>query len=137
MRSQTWRQAGQEIRNAGLWLGVTLLLATAGNAQQGSSAQQSTPLSNPSASRPSQPASPLDAAGSPFGVGPSPMRLEKLREEERHKRLQADTTRLLELINELKTAVDKAGKNELSVDVVKKAAEIEKLARDVKDRMRS
>jgi hypothetical protein len=42
----------------------------------------------------------------------------------------------LQLATELKAAVDKSNKNELSLDVVKKADDIEKLAHDVKQRMR-
>ncbi len=68
---------------------------------------------------------------------PNSRTLEHMREDERHKRLLADTAKLVELTNELKAEVDKAAKDELSVDVVRKAAEIEKLARDVKERMKS
>lgn len=56
--------------------------------------------------------------------------------DDRHKRLVADAQKLLDLATELKADVDKANKNELSVTVVKKAAEMEKLAHDVKERMR-
>jgi len=61
----------------------------------------------------------------------------KMGNEDRHKRLEADTDKLLALSTELKAEVDKAKKDELSLDVVRKAAEIEKLAHDVKERMRS
>ena len=67
----------------------------------------------------------------------NPRKLEHMREEERHKRLLADTTKLVELTNQLKSEVDKASKDELSLDVVRKAAEIEKLAHDVKEHMKS
>jgi hypothetical protein len=40
------------------------------------------------------------------------------------------------LATELKEQVDKTDKNILSVDVIKKADEIEKLAKSVKDRMK-
>ena len=60
-----------------------------------------------------------------------------MREDDRRKRLRADTAKLLELSTELKEQVDKTSKDELSIDVVRKAAEIEKLARDVKERMKS
>ncbi len=60
---------------------------------------------------------------------------EKQMNDERRKKLVADTERLLELSTELKTEVDKSTKNELSVTVVQKAAEIERLAHDVKARM--
>ena len=60
----------------------------------------------------------------------------KSRNVERQKKLQADTERLLSLATELKEQVDKTDKNILSVDVIKKADEIEKLAKSVKDRMK-
>jgi len=60
----------------------------------------------------------------------------KSRNSDRQKRLQTDTERLLALATELKQQVDKTDKNILSVDVIKKADEIEKLARSVKDRMK-
>jgi hypothetical protein len=47
-----------------------------------------------------------------------------------------DTTKLLALANELKVAVDKSNKDTLSLDVVRKADEIEKLAHSVKERMK-
>ena len=56
--------------------------------------------------------------------------------DERQKRLVADTARLYELAGELKEQVGKSDKNTLSIDVVKKAEEIERLARSVKDKMR-
>ncbi len=58
------------------------------------------------------------------------------RNTERQKRLVADTEKLLSLATELKQDVDKTDKNTLSVDVVKKADEIEKLAHSVKERMK-
>jgi hypothetical protein len=60
----------------------------------------------------------------------------KSRNVDRQKKLQADTERLLSLATELKEQVDKTDKNILSVDVIKKADEIEKLAKSVKDRMK-
>ena len=58
------------------------------------------------------------------------------RNTERYKRMVSDTEKLLALSTELKADVDKTTKNEMSVDVIKKAAEIEKLAHDVKERMK-
>ena len=60
----------------------------------------------------------------------------KSRNVDRQKKLQADTEKLLSLATELKEQVDKTDKNILSVDVIKKADEIEKLAKSVKDRMK-
>ncbi len=62
--------------------------------------------------------------------------MEKLRSNERQKKLVADTDRLLSLANELKTDMDKTSKDTLSLDVVRKADEIEKLAHSVKERMK-
>lgn len=56
--------------------------------------------------------------------------------EERHVALKNDTDKLLKLAVELKAYVDKSGPNVLSVDVVKKAEEIERLAHSVKDKMK-
>ena len=60
----------------------------------------------------------------------------KLRNVERQKQLVEDTQKLLSLANELKTDVDKSTKDTLSLDVIRKADEIEKLARTVKEKMR-
>ena len=54
----------------------------------------------------------------------------------RHAQLKQDTDKLLKLANELKEYVDKSNENVLSVDVVRKAEEIEKLAHSVKDKMK-
>ncbi len=61
----------------------------------------------------------------------------KAMNDDRHKKLAADVDRLLALSNELKSDVDKANKDELSVEVIRKAAEIEKLAHDVQSRMKN
>jgi hypothetical protein len=68
-----------------------------------------------------------------------PRRLEQqedARSTERQKRLVADTDKLLALATDLKEQVGKTNKNILSVDVIKKAEEIEKLAHSVKERMK-
>jgi hypothetical protein len=56
---------------------------------------------------------------------------------ERQAQLHRDTDNLVKLANELKQYVDKSNENTLSLDVVKKAEEIEKLARSVKDKMKA
>lgn len=50
--------------------------------------------------------------------------------------LKKDTDKLLKLSVELKQSVDQSDENVLSLDVIKKAEEIEKLARSVKDKMK-
>ena len=58
-------------------------------------------------------------------------------EEARQAQLLADTQRLYRLTQELKTEVDKSNKDTLSIQVIKKADEVEKLARSLKERMRA
>ena len=60
----------------------------------------------------------------------------KLQNDDRQKRLVADTDKLLALATDLKQQVDKSTKDTLSVDVIKKTDEIEKLAHSVKDKMK-
>jgi hypothetical protein len=62
--------------------------------------------------------------------------MERVRNSDRQKKLVEDTERLLALANELKVDVDKSTKDMLSLDVVRKADEIEKLARSVKEKMK-
>ncbi len=56
--------------------------------------------------------------------------------KERMAALKTDTDKLLKLSAELKQYVDKSNENVLSLDVIKKAEEIEKLAKSVKDKMK-
>lgn len=56
--------------------------------------------------------------------------------QERHEALRRDTDKLVKLSNELKQYVDKSNENVMSLDVIKKAAEIEKLAHSVKEKMK-
>jgi hypothetical protein len=62
--------------------------------------------------------------------------MEKKANEQRQAELKRDTAKLLQLSTELKEYVDKSSENVLSVDVVRKAEEIEKLAHSVKTKMR-
>ena len=133
--ARTWRGETLRVRRPAILgiLAACLLPVTAGRGQ-------TLPAGQP-ASGHSQPRTGLE----PFGpadppnplAGPNASKLEHMREDERHKRLTSDTAKLVELTNELKEEVDKASKDQLSLDVIRKAAEIEKLAHDVKERMKS
>jgi hypothetical protein len=98
-----------------------------------------------SATQLQQPQVPTIPSAPGFGEPPNPadpiqrqqqQRMEKARNVDRQKQLEQDTDKLLALAKELKEEVSKSNKDTLSIDVVKKAAEIEKLAKSVKDRMR-
>jgi hypothetical protein len=91
------------------------------------------------------PQAPSMQPGPPFGQPSNPgdpmerqrqEKMEKARNVDRQKQLEKDTDKLLALAKELKEEVGKSNADTLSVDVVKKAGEIEKLAKSVKDRMR-
>ena len=62
--------------------------------------------------------------------------MEKKANEQRQAELKRDTEKLLRLSTELKEYVEKSNENVLSLDVIKKADEIEKLAHSVKTKMR-
>jgi len=88
---------------------------------------------------------PAQQPGSPLSQPPTPedkarAKLEKdmakKRNQERQAELKRDTDKLFQLSAELKHYVDKSNENTLSLDVVKKAEEIEKLAHSVKEKMK-
>jgi len=72
----------------------------------------------------------------------SPWTLQQKREitkkqnELRQQDIKKDTDQLLELATELKQCVDKTNENIISLDVIKKAEQIEKLAKSVKEKMK-
>jgi hypothetical protein len=71
---------------------------------------------------------------------PDPGTLHRMQQQQLKKRfenMKRDSQRLLELATELKQYVDKSGENVLSIEVLRKAEEMEKLARQVKNNMRS
>jgi uncharacterized protein YlxW (UPF0749 family) len=56
--------------------------------------------------------------------------------KKRQQDIRDDTDKLFQLATELKAAVDKTNENLLSLEVVRKADEVEKLARKVKEKMK-
>jgi len=56
--------------------------------------------------------------------------------KKRQQDLREETDRLFQLATELKAAVDKSNENLLSLEVVRKAEEVEKLAKKVKEKMK-
>ena len=57
--------------------------------------------------------------------------------EQKRAELLADTEKLYQLTKELKAEVAKSNKDTLSVSVVKKAQEVERLAKSIKERSRA
>jgi hypothetical protein len=63
-------------------------------------------------------------------------RMMKEANKKRQQDIRDETDKLFQLATELKAAVDKTNENMLSLDVVRKADEVEKLAHKVKDKMK-
>jgi hypothetical protein len=64
------------------------------------------------------------------------MSKQELQNQQRKDQLTADTAKLLQLANELKAEMDKSTKDTLSISVLKKADQVEKLAHKVRDEMK-
>ena len=62
-------------------------------------------------------------------------RIAKQRSQERFARVKKDTDQLLELATQLKKSVDEANDQTLSLEVIRKAEQIEKLAKEVRHKM--
>jgi hypothetical protein len=60
----------------------------------------------------------------------------KAMNKDRAKRIQRDTDKLLQLATELKQYVDKTNENVMSVDVIRKAEQVEKLAKNIREKMK-
>jgi len=117
-----------------------------GNAQMGGGSSSS---QNGEGARQAQPGGNLGTGRTPTSISPMPPlssdaplnpQIEeeqaKMRNTDRQKKLVADTEKLVALANQLKSDVDKSNKNTLSLDVIRKADEIEKLAHSVKEKMK-
>lgn len=87
-------------------------------------------------------AAPAPAAAPQFETRQDPAQKEiqdrMMREanKKRQQDIREDTDKLFQLATELKAAVDKTNENLLSIDVVRKADEVEKLAKKVKEKMK-
>ncbi len=63
-------------------------------------------------------------------------KLQIQQQKKRFEDMKRDSQKLLQLATELKQYVDKSGEDMLSLEVLRKAEEMEKLARQVKNNMR-
>ena len=114
---------------------VTLFVVFAMQAGLTQTAQNQTPLTPPNGNNTSLNPGANQPDDNPMAKRMSVEQAAK-RNDLRQKEIVNDTAKLLQLSQELKAEVDKSTKNTLSVSVVKKAEEIEKLAKSVKQKMR-
>lgn len=113
-------------------MGAAFLAGVSGTYSNGQLTQQPLPPQQPVPGRPGVDVPPIGPSLSPEMQAQQA----RSRNSDRQKRLVEDTNKLLVLATELKQDVDKTNKDVLSVDVIKKADEIEKLAHSVKERMK-
>ena len=117
-------RAGIECGQSLACLAVLLFAVTpAGVAQQ--PAQTAAAAPQPVAVAPGNTAPTADSQSAPATQTP------------KQKQLADDTAKLLQLANELKTELDKSSKDTLSLSVMKKAEQVEKLAHKVRDEMKA
>ena len=121
--------------------GVLLLMVSGAAAQrriQRGANNNNQPITPPNVTQPGV-LPPLDDPSITDGGLHARMDAERMKSanDDRHKRLESDVDKLLSLTNELKADLSKTTKDELSLDVVRKAQEIEKLAHDVQNRMKN
>jgi hypothetical protein len=89
-----------------------------------SATQSPAPASVPAPTVAAQPALPPPPPDPPLSTDPV------------ERQLQIDTRHLLQLTEELKAELDKAGNNTLSLAALRKVDEVQKLAKDLKERMK-
>jgi hypothetical protein len=107
-----------------------LILCAAVSFSAPASAQQGSPA--PAADKPAE-----GGSSKPAGVHGEAAKTPLTPEEKKRADLLADTEKLYKLTQELKAEVAKSNKDTLSVPVVKKAQEIERLAKSIKERSRN
>ena len=78
-----------------------------------------------------------DQKGSTTGTQPQQKSAPLTPAEQKRADLLADTEKLYQLTQELKAEVAKSNKDTLSISVVKKAQEVERLAKSIKERSRN
>jgi hypothetical protein len=89
---------------------------------------QPQPLTNPAAD---------ETRAIPQSIDPAVAQQAKLLRIQRQKQLSSDSDKLLKLATDLKQQIDNATPDTLPADSVKKAAEIEKLAHSLRQRLKN
>ena len=123
-----------KLRRVAWTLSICLPIAIHGNAQTQS--RPANPAAQGSQASPPIVVEPTGNGNPDEGQGRMLREMAKRANLERQAALKSDTEKLLKLAEELKASVDKSSASVLSVEVLKKAEEIEKLARSVKDKMK-
>ena len=128
-----YNPAGQKNRRMLAHAALVLVAAVLASGQQSSPPGQPQPTAGQQAPDPG-PSRP-GAGATPLAI-PAASRTPESANAERRRELADDAARLLSLATGLKAEVDKTDKDTLSLAVIRKADEIEKLARTVKEKMK-
>ncbi len=110
------------------WQGILILVLLVGFWAVGGPAQNSGDIFSPSGPKDADSREPLPNTG--------PSRRLKLQKES-FEQTQKDTAQLYDLTSQLKKDMDNTNEDVLSITVMKKAEEIEKLAEKIKNRMKN
>jgi len=124
-----WPRISYQVRACAVFVFMGAVLAAAQQGQQPGS--NNTPAQNSAPGR--------SATGTPPQAAPATQngtQTPDTANEERRKQIADDGAKLLALATGLKAEVDKTNQDTLSLEVVRKAEEIEKLAHAVKERMK-
>jgi len=136
------RETMKKLRVAGGALAMVLMILSIGvrpsaaREMKEPGPQQSAPPSKPSSSQ----VDPSTALGIPSDSAPDPYKdkmdssRSKALSDDRHRKLQDDSAKLLQMATDLKAEVDHTPKDQLSLIVIRKATDIEKLAHDIRER---
>jgi hypothetical protein len=153
MRFKSAAMKAQKRNRRGAWWLTSLGAASVLTAGLVLIAQSGAPSQNSGSEPPVLRNPPSQTTTPPAGVGggadddstedsDDPMAIEMARRQamarnaERQQQLVADTQKLYQLASELRDAVAKTNKNVLSIDVIKKTDEIDKLAKSIRDKMK-
>jgi len=138
-RMTTLRASRPLIGACVLALATPLAMAQYGQRQSTDSGLPNASSSRPPATQPTAPTQDLPPMmGDPTVQADARLQHDqaRLRNVDRQRQIVSDTQKLVELANQLNAAVQKSNKDTLSMDVVRKADEIEKLAKSVREKMK-
>ena len=100
--------------------------------------QEKTPANPPAPAQPAATAKAAPNPGDPADAHPADAKpVDAKPADPKKDQIAADSAKLFQLANELKAEMDKSTKDTLSLSVMKKAEEVEKLAHKVRDEMRA
>jgi hypothetical protein len=125
-----WRNR-KWLRASAFMFAWAFLVMAVNRGQQVASGSAEKPVTQPGANRPPDTIQPMQPQNQPqkkASAGPAA--------PDPKKQLTDESAQLLKLANELKAEVDKTDKDTLSISVIRKADEIERLARVVKEKMK-